>query len=83
MGEKERALQWAERALEIAPKDPQVNYNLACFYSRLREWDSAMDRLETSVRNGMAHREWILNDGDLAGLRDNPRFVALVESMPS
>ena len=38
------------------------------------EYERALDFLDRAVATGRGHREWILNDNDLAPLRDRPRF---------
>jgi len=42
-----------------------------------------MDLLERRVKMGGLYREWVNRDPDLELLRDNPRFLALLERMSS
>jgi adenylate cyclase len=35
VGQRERALEWARRALSVDPDDPMVLYNVACSYALL------------------------------------------------
>ena len=72
------AIDWAERAYELAPDDPPTRYNLACFYSQMGDVDTALDLLENSVTS----RSWMENDHDLDGVRDHPRFHQLLASLP-
>jgi hypothetical protein len=44
------------------------------------ESDLAMKSLERASLHGMSIAEWAENDSDLASLRDDPRFHALMES---
>ena len=81
VGDRERGLLWANRALAIDPEEPAVLYNVACTYTHLGEADQALDLLERAVRNGFGHREWIEHDPDFLALRDLPRFQALVQSL--
>ena len=81
LGEPERSLEWAARALAIDPEESSILYNVACTYSLLRRHDQAMDCLEKAVRNGFGHKEWIENDPDFASLRDHPRFRALLQNL--
>jgi serine/threonine protein kinase/Flp pilus assembly protein TadD len=78
LGEDERALSWAARALEIDPSENSTIYNVACLYVQLGDNDRAFDLLETAVRNGFGQKEWIENDPDLTPLRDKPRYKALL-----
>ena len=77
LGQRERALEWANRALGIDPDDPGVLYNIACVYALCAETGDALRCLEQAVQNGFGHREWLENDSDLDPLRADPRFEAL------
>jgi adenylate cyclase len=46
LGEKERAKDWASRALIIEPDDPLIHYNLAGVMAEMNETDQALDLLE-------------------------------------
>ena len=81
LGQPDKALEWAERALAIDPEEINTLYNAGCVHALSGRADAAIDCLEKAVRIGFAHRDWIDNDSDLDGLRDHPRFVALVESL--
>ena len=52
LGDTKRALEWADRALAIAPDEPLSLYNVACLYSLLGRLDQAVDCLENAVRQG-------------------------------
>jgi serine/threonine protein kinase/Tfp pilus assembly protein PilF len=81
LGERERALDWARRALSIDPDEPLTLYNVACCYSLMGQVDEALDTLAKAIEKGAAHREWIENDADLKPLHGHPRFVALLASL--
>jgi TolB-like protein/Tfp pilus assembly protein PilF len=81
LGEAEPALKYAERSLAIDPEDPMLLYNVACTYSSLGRIDQAISCLERAVEKGFGHREWIDNDPDLAPLRDNPKYQAIVDAI--
>jgi adenylate cyclase len=80
LGEVELGLQWADRALSMAPDDPHVRYNVACAYSQAKEIDRAIECLEEAeaILRQPSYLRWIENDSDLDALRDDPRFQALV-----
>ena len=46
LGETERGLRWAERALVLEPEEPATLYNIACFYVLKGNTDSAIDCLD-------------------------------------
>jgi serine/threonine protein kinase/tetratricopeptide (TPR) repeat protein len=77
LGHRERALEWANRALALDPEENTTRYNVACTYAHLGETGRALDLLEAAVRSGFGNQEWIDNDPDLASLHGEPRFAAL------
>ena len=81
IGETEKGLKWAMRAVSIDPDDSYIIYGIACNYSRLGEIDEAIYYLEKASRNGFAHWEWVENDTDLDPIRDDPRFEAIIDRM--
>jgi TolB-like protein/Flp pilus assembly protein TadD len=78
IGDRPAGLKWAERALEIDPRDAGVQYNVACLYSLEDQPAKAIECLERAMHEGFGNREWIENDPDLEPLRDNPEFVKLL-----
>jgi len=81
LGERERALEWAQRASKLETSDPGVLYNVACVYSLGGMTDRALECLERAIENGFGHREWLENDTDLDSLRPDPRFRALLQRL--
>ncbi len=80
-GQPERARQWIELALQTRDNEPHYLYNAACLHARLDEPDRAIEMLERAVELGWGDRAWIENDSDLAPLRSDPRFAALLARM--
>ncbi len=78
LGEQQRGLEWAERALRIDPDDAGVAYNVACVYAVEGKVREAIATLETAVRNGFGNVDWVSNDPDWQRLRGNPQFQALL-----
>ena len=79
LGEHARALEWAERALSMAPEEAAILYNVACTYALLNEIDKSIDCLEQAFRQGYSHKVWMENDPDFLSVRDHPRFRALIQ----
>ena len=79
LGDRERSLEWAARALAIDPDENSILYNVACLYALMGEADRALDILETTIRKGFGQKEWIENDPDLVSLCDEPRFKGLLQ----
>lgn len=67
-----------KRLLALLPNDPIVRYNLACSYALLNLKDLAFEALERAIDLGYDDFEHLIEDADLAGLRDDPRFDELM-----
>jgi serine/threonine protein kinase/Flp pilus assembly protein TadD len=81
IGERAKALDWADRALAMDPEEPVTLYNVACMYSLQGEIEKALDCLENAVKHGFAHKAWIENDADFNAIRGHARYKALIEKM--
>ncbi|MEE9234866.1 MAG: protein kinase [Candidatus Acidoferrales bacterium] len=81
LGEREKSLQWAERALAIDADDPAALFNVGCVYAVLGLPDLALDCLEKSLKSGFGFGDWMKSDAFLNSLRDHPRFQALLKSL--
>ena len=81
LGESERALEWAGRAVNLAPDDAIILYNAACFYSQAGQISDSLDFLEKSYQAGHADWRWLEQDTDLDRVREDPRFHQLIERM--
>ncbi len=77
-GDEERALAICREALETHPGNAMILYNLACLESRLGHTDAALEALGASLAAWPDYRELAAGDDDLAGLRTDSRFEALV-----
>jgi DNA-binding SARP family transcriptional activator/cytochrome c-type biogenesis protein CcmH/NrfG len=77
-GQVERALEWSRRSLELYPDDASALVNGACLQALVGQNDEALDLLERVFARGCGKRDWVLNDPDYDGLRDDPRFERLV-----
>jgi adenylate cyclase len=79
LGERERAMEWMERALLIDPENLNMRYNFACAMARdLDDPEGALKMLESSIsrlRGSIGNLEF---DPDLASIRDDPRFHKIV-----
>lgn len=81
VGDKKRAMEWAERSLAIDGDNPDTLYNLACCYALMDESERALDCLEQGNLHGMSIAEWAENDSDLVSLHDQPRFQKLMQNL--
>ena len=80
LGELERARDWAELVLLVDPDNSNAVYNVACGMSLAGEADLALEllaRITTTV--GLEGLNAIRQDTDWAPLRDDPRFVRMLD----
>jgi tetratricopeptide (TPR) repeat protein/TolB-like protein len=75
--EKQRALRTIQRALELAPQDPDVQLRAALTFNHFGDTAEALARLENAVRAGTSPAT-LRDTPDFDGLRPNPRFQALL-----
>jgi adenylate cyclase len=78
LGERQRAREWAQRALAMKPDEPMVLYNVACIYALLGLVEEAIDCLEKAARNNLVQKGWLEHDSNLDPLRTHPRFPSLL-----
>ncbi len=69
-----------EEALEMAPDDPSLHFNLACTYSILRDSKQAFYHLEQAVAFGFDKIDKIHQHDALAFLRAQPVFDDFVDN---
>jgi TolB-like protein/Flp pilus assembly protein TadD len=82
LGEPEKALQWANHALELDPEEGAIYYNAACVHAIQGKHEQAVDLLEAATEKGYRKpREWVQNDSDLRSLRDVERFRSYLERL--
>ena len=81
LGQRDKALAWAEMVLESEEEEGNVLYNIACVFALLGEDARAIGLLERAVELGWRDRSWMETDSDLASLRGTPRFEALLAVM--
>ncbi|MBI2892868.1 MAG: hypothetical protein HYY06_04900 [Deltaproteobacteria bacterium] len=74
-----RAVRMWELAVEVDPSKTAARYNLACGYAMTGRRDEAIAQLAQLRCAGEAGARWLVRaqeDGDLATLRADPRFVS-------
>src|SRR6266513_786108 len=81
LGEVERAREWNNRAISLAPDDDAILYNASCVFAVLGEEDQALAGLQRAIEAGLAGGDWVSHDPDWERLRDNPRFQTLVQRL--
>lgn len=81
VGELDKGMELAERALGQDENEPVVLYNVACFYAMKGDTDRSIELLERAVERGWGDRSWLETDSDLDSLRDDDRFKALLDTI--
>ena len=82
-GREEDGRAMIERILQLAPNDGGVLHNVTCYYSSIGDVEKAIEMLERRMAvMGTIYRDWVDNDSDFDSIRDDPRFKALIETMP-
>ena len=80
LGEGDRAKEWIQRAMLIAPENLTMRYNLVCALTRyLHDHAAALDLLGTFVdkMNAMLVSHTLI-DPDMDALRADPRFQKMM-----
>ena len=80
LGEGERAKEWIERGTLVDPNNTILHFNFVCALATLREIDAAVELLGTVIDK--ASRGWLMwldQDTDLDPLRNDTRFIELVQ----
>jgi adenylate cyclase len=80
LGETERAKDWMDRALLIDPDNLLMRYNFACtLATALGDAEAALEMLGPVLERDAGNNvDAAKTDPDLAGLRDDPRFLAII-----
>src|SRR5579862_6502392 len=80
IGERDRAMEWLSRATAIDPDDILTQYNVACVYAKLGDFDRAFELLERLLPHANHEtKSWIKVDSDFDSLRSLPRYQKVLE----
>jgi adenylate cyclase len=81
LGNFEEMSRHMNQAVAHNPKDATVNYNVACLYCGIGDFENAIESLKTSFVNGVPKDTiaWMKNDSDLDPIRSHPEFQKLMD----
>jgi tetratricopeptide (TPR) repeat protein len=80
-GEKQEALEWINKALDLYPDDPGVLINAVCMFAVSGDKLRALALLEKVFEKGYGKKDWIEHDPDYDSLRDEPQFKELLKKL--
>jgi Flp pilus assembly protein TadD len=69
------------RLAQVSPDDPNVHYNLACSLALSGDGEGALHSLSDAIERGYDDPEFMSQDEDLASVRADERFQALVQRL--
>jgi DNA-binding winged helix-turn-helix (wHTH) protein len=78
VGRKAEARGWTERAVALEPLEPFVNFNAACVYIALRDYERALHFLGRVTLSAVGNYNWIAHDPCVDPVRSHPRFASIL-----
>ena len=78
-GDHLQSLELDRRLTILCPDDPLAHYNLACSSAVVGLVDAALQALERALARGYDDIDYLFEDRDLDAVRQDPRFVRLLE----
>ena len=79
LGEQEQALATIAKCIDEDPDDAELYCSISRVYSRMGKTEQALDNLRIAFEKGFNNFRLIEQDDDLAALRDNPQYKALMQ----
>jgi predicted Zn-dependent protease len=68
-----------QKLVKLLPENPTIRYNLACSLALTGQTQKALRELEAAMRRGFNDFRLLKQDEDLASLRGEPGFRALLD----
>lgn len=81
LGMYAEGLKTDQELAQLCPGEALVWYNLACSYALLASKEEALNSLTRAVSLGYSDYRWLKEDSDLASLRTDRRFQAMVQKL--
>lgn len=77
--EYEKAIEAFQKAQALGTPPPVVGYDMAATYATMGQPEKALERLTEAVKQGYAQPDQMSSDPDLQAIRQDPRFLGLLE----
>lgn len=74
-------LKMDRKLVRLQPANATARYNLACSLALAKRKGDALAELQRAVALGYRDLEWMMQDPDLAGLKEHPEFLALLAQL--
>jgi hypothetical protein len=74
-------LKMDRKLVRLEPENPTAHYNLACSLALCRKRPDALRSLRTALSLGYDDLDWMQQDPDLEGLKDDPEFQQLLRQL--
>lgn len=80
-GDLSSALVHWKKGAKIDGRFDTLYYNIACFYALRNDVEFAIQNLKIAVEKGYHDTEHLMKDPDLASIRNEPRFKAIIKDI--
>jgi tetratricopeptide (TPR) repeat protein len=77
-GRLDKAIEALEEALQVDDRQAIIHYNLACYWSLVRNVKFAVRYLEQAFDLDPAYRDLVVHEHDFDPIREHPRFQELI-----
>jgi Flp pilus assembly protein TadD len=74
-------LRMDRKLVRLRPENATAHYNLACSLALVKRKADALRSLRHAIKLGYDDREWMEEDPDLVGLKNNGEFQALLAAL--
>lgn len=74
-------LRMDRKLVKLQPDNATAHYNLACSLALAKRKSDALRTLQHAVDLGYKDFDWMQQDPDLDGLKQQPQFVALLDQL--
>ena len=78
LGKVDEAKKWMNTSLVNSPRNSELTYNAASFYSLAGDVEKSLEYLSQAADSGCLNVSWLEQDSDLDAVRGNPKFKEIV-----